>query len=781
MRAGLITVVVFLLFLCRGYAQSVISGRVTDTAGSPLSHVAVKIQGSGRGTTTGEDGGFRLERLQPGDYQLEISSVGFRTEKLSCSLTSGTLLLPDVVLKAVTVQMGEVVIEGGAGQRYEIIALPVRNTILEDEAIKQMPALSVSKLLSSVSGLTVNNEFGIFSSSSSVSLRGLGAGSQSGTLVVLDGIPLNKSDGGSVNWNLIDKDQIERIEVIKGPASALFGSNAMGGVINLISKIPEKKLGGKVSISSGTYRTLELKGDLNGTFARGLMYWKVFAHRRISDGYINTPDEIIRENDSIVVPVFLKEFFLGGLIGSRFHENHAIEVSFSFYDDIRGRGTQVYEEVGSNTDRDTYQAFIKYKGSKGQWRFYTNLFGLNERYFRLNEYFSDGAYTLYEVDARREDYGLRFWTEVKAGKKNELTFGLEGRRGMVHGKDIYYTSTDLITNRGIMDSYAFFIQDRLTFGRSKWTLVLGLRFDGAVFHDAAFGIEQPSYSVEYLTDFRFDSVPSSGWTALNPKLSLQYTPAEQTRLYLSLAKGFRAPVLDDLCRSDQTRYGFRVANPVIRPEHLYNVEAGIDQTFLRIFRMEFSAYYSAGYDFMYLLSTGDSVNMGYTIAPIYRVDNISRVSVYGLELDLGMNTGRYLKINAQYSFNHSTISRFVAETPADRDLSGKFLPNNPMHQIGSGLFFTCDFFDAALTLKYTGRRWILDDNSVDQVYLLTDRYPAYWIADFRISKDFGPLALSIDIDNLFNHIYINSRGYKSPGRMIMGKIVANLGNIFNTK
>ncbi|MGD9755752.1 MAG: TonB-dependent receptor, partial [Acidimicrobiia bacterium] len=74
-------------------------------------------------------------------------------------------------------------------------------------------------------------------------------------MVMIDGVPVNKSDGGSVNWNLMDPAMVERIEVVKGPASSMYGSNAMGGAINVITRRPGGALSGKVTAGYGTYNT----------------------------------------------------------------------------------------------------------------------------------------------------------------------------------------------------------------------------------------------------------------------------------------------------------------------------------------------------------------------------------------------------------------------------------------------------------------------------------------------------------------------------------------------
>jgi len=98
-----------------------------------------------------------------------------------------------------------------------------------------------------------------------------------------------------------------------------------------------------------------------------------------------------------------------------------------------------------------------------------------------------------------------------------------------------------------------------------------------------------------------------------------------------------------------------------------------------------------------------------------------------------------------------------------------------MHQFSAGIFFDCEYFNFSVIGKYTGARWIKDDNSVDKVYLLTDKYKPYFVTDMRLWKRIKWLEFSIDLDNVFNVIFINNKGYKSPGRMVFGKISYTFG------
>ena len=134
------------------------------------------------------------------------------------------------------------------------------------------------------------------SSTAKVSIRGLAGDEQGRTLVLFDGIPINTSDEGSVNWNSIHIDNVQRIEVFKGPGSSLYGNSAMGGVINIISKRPVSPFSLNTSGSYGSLNTwktdLGLSSRINDKFAIFLS-----GYYNKSDGFNNIPDSLRTEPD----------------------------------------------------------------------------------------------------------------------------------------------------------------------------------------------------------------------------------------------------------------------------------------------------------------------------------------------------------------------------------------------------------------------------------------------------------------------------------------------------
>ena len=127
-----------------------------------------------------------------------------------------------------TLRLEEVVVTGSGTER-PISQSPGSIHVVTPLLLRNSPAQSVDDILSMLSGVNTTRSDGISNMHTNVSIRGLAGDEQGRTLVLFDGIPINTSDEGSVNWNSIHIDNVQRIEVFKGPGSSLYGNSAMGG------------------------------------------------------------------------------------------------------------------------------------------------------------------------------------------------------------------------------------------------------------------------------------------------------------------------------------------------------------------------------------------------------------------------------------------------------------------------------------------------------------------------------------------------------------------------
>jgi len=343
--------------------------------------------------------------LPSGEYTISVSFVGYESLSKKINLKQNETLDLKLELKPTTYVSDEVIITATKTENF-IQDVPVRINLISPRQIEAIPAQTADELLNYVPGVNINRSFGIFSHTAAVTMRGLNGQEQGRVLVMIDGIPTNKADGGSVNWNMFNSDLIDRIEVVKGPGSSLYGGNAMGGTINIITKKPTEKFQGKASIDYGTYNTMRGQLNLSGRITPNTnqgMYWSLNSFYRQSDGYI-TASEADQEANPYIVKSDLQEWGVSGKLGYEFNESNGFELDMLYYDDDRATGEKVYQPQGNNREHDTYHIRAKYYGEKNNWSWNVNLFYLNEDYKRISEYKKDD-YTFYKVLSNRTDLG----------------------------------------------------------------------------------------------------------------------------------------------------------------------------------------------------------------------------------------------------------------------------------------------------------------------------------------------------------------------------------------
>ncbi len=673
-----------------------------------------------------------------------------------------------------SLMLNEVVISATKTQNYAR-DIPTRVNILSSYKIKSLPVQFTDEYLQYLPGVNVSRPFGIFSSKSTVTMRGLDGKEQGRVLVLLDGVPVNKADGGSVNWNLINTGDIARIEVVKGPGSSIYGGNAMGGAVNIITSKPQKKLAGSFGLQYGTFNTmgarLALSGRVNDSVSKGF-YWGLNGRYLQSDGYI-TQSEADQAANPYIVKSNMKEWCGGIKLGYDLSPDNYVELDFINFNDRQGTGEQVYQEEGNTTDHDTYHLRGRYQGQKNRSGWNLSLFYFSEDYKRVNEYMKDD-YTLYDVLSERDDMGGLFSYSYKLSDHHRFTAGTDLKNGSVDAQDVYYTSTDIVYNQGKMKNLGIFIQDEMSFVNDRFRLIAALRYDNAHYYDGAFYIETPSGETSWMTQYVDSSQAEHRWNALSPKLSLQYRFRENNRLYVSYARGFRPSVLDDLCRSGRMRGGFKMANSELGPETLDNFEIGGDVELPYRIMFSGSVFFSIGNDFIYYVNTGDSIDMGFGDRPIYMPENITGVGIFGIETEFNYDILPGLRLMLSYSHTHSQVTDYEAPDPESAtDLSGKYLIDVPADMVSGSISWMNRIVNASLAAKFSGKRWVNEQNVYDDI-VGDDQYPAYTTVDAKAWKDFKHFYLALTIQNLFDVDYYDSKGAVCPGRFVMLEAGVNL-------
>ncbi len=653
-----------------------------------------------------------------------------------------------------TLILKEIVVTGSRTER-PISQSPGSIHVVTPVLLRNAPAQTTDDILVMLSGVNTTRSDGLSNMHSNVSIRGLAGDEQGRTLVLFDGIPLNTSDEGSVNWNSIHIDNVQRIEVFKGPGSSLYGNNAMGGVINIISKTPLSPLSINASASYGslcTWKTsLGFSSRINNQFALFIS-----GYYNETNGFNNIPDSL-RTDPDYSIARFMKE---GGIYSKILYTPISlfnIEIAYDLYQDKRGEGEKIEAPEGEYRHFNHHRIQTRFHGGKNTFSYQLACYFQRQNYFKLDERITRNTYQRFDVKSDRDDWGSILHVRLN-NKHNDLSIGGEFKHGSIDGGDYYVTSPDQVLNRGTMNFVSVFIQDEITFWKKRLWLQLALRYDNAFFHKGSFEAKG-----ENVTDFNTYNgpLPNNRWDNFSPRAALRYNPTQNISTYISYSQGFRASILDDLCRSGWMWVGPKIANPELGPEKINNYEIGGKFRLLPPLSVSPSLYYACGKDFLYYVATGEKL---WGKRDIYQRQNISEVEVQGLESDVDYMLFQSLKINLNYSYNHAKIKNF-SKNP---ELNDKILTYAPNHQLKGYILWTGKSMSVMVRGRYKTKQYTTEDNS--------SSIAGFSVWDMQLSKRFfqNKLYISGEIINLFNNRHMNTKEYRSAGRIANLKLAVNI-------
>nr|WP_229732561.1 TonB-dependent receptor [Muriicola marianensis] len=225
-----------LLFLCCGlpvHAQKAsISGRVTSES-KPVSDVNIRIRGTGMGTSSDADGLYRIEKLEIGRYVLLASAIGFEPFSTEIDLTSDKDLVLDISLSPSVETLDDIVVSGTL-KPVRRLESPVPVEVYSPAFLQKNPTPNVFEALANVNGVRPQVNCNVCNTGD-IHINGLEGPY---TLVLIDGMPIISGLGTVYGLSGIPNSLISQVEIVKGPASSLYGSEAVGGLINIITKHP---------------------------------------------------------------------------------------------------------------------------------------------------------------------------------------------------------------------------------------------------------------------------------------------------------------------------------------------------------------------------------------------------------------------------------------------------------------------------------------------------------------------------------------------------------------
>jgi outer membrane cobalamin receptor len=722
-----------------------VSGTVEDQAGGRLPGVSIELHpATGALLTTQSDaqGSFRFEAVRPGHYTATFVLPAFLSVRREIDVVASEPSRLEVTLR---VSLNAAVVVTATRTERTLEDVPASVAVISKDAIQATPAQSLDDVIRTMPGITINSDssYQTHFTANGITMRGLGAGSNARTLVMLDGVPLNGSNQGVVQWMQVPLESIDQVELVRGGGSALWGNYALGGVMNIVTRAPQTPAAsGEVGYgrygtarvnaygASAGSRALQVTGNLN--------YFNTEGFNRVPEDQrqpLDIPTSFEATNAQATARFTLKPTLKGLVRGSFFQGDQTLGTPLST------NSTRFGTIAGGLTKTSSGGSSLVFNGFYRDSLLRTDNPGApGSAPPRTAEYVQNahvGDWT---------DFGSSVqWNTSRSAHVPLLSVGADVHRT---------TGSDTAT---IYDEHATRI--RTDVGRGTQLLT-------GVFGQASI---VPATDVEILADLRFEyftnfdgfdgnpggigAVPDTSTTATTGRVSVRYKMSQTAALRGAVYNAFRAPQLDNLYRGFSIPGGVFLPNSQLVPETLQGAEAGVDVSGDRV-RAQVTGFYNQIKDLITSRNLAPSeLPPGFFFGS--RQINAGKLRSSGVEVETNWSVNSSLSANVGYTYTHSQI----VENPVDPGSVGQPLFGVPKNKASAMVMYASPSgFKAAMRVRYQ------QEHASDPGRTLVE--PSYTVwdlsASYRVNKR---LEIFGTIENLFSLTYIASNSGFGPPQL----------------
>lgn len=695
-----------------------IKGTVLLTNDMPGAFATIQVIGTSKGTTTDENGHFTIPELTQGKHQLQISRVGYATLRQDVTVSENQPLQFTVRLQPTTNQLNEVIVTG----QYEPQSLKksVYNVrVIDRERIRLRAAVNVMGILNNELGFRFSNDLTL--GTTDVQLMGM---SGRNVKILLDGLPMVDRGDTRESLNQIDINSIERIEIVEGPMSVSYGSDALAGVVNIITKKPGTE---RLSVNARIQEETANK-DYNLLTNQGLhiqnagISWQTKRWNLSAGVTNNTFGGWQGQSEGRAKDWLPKDQLFGhGKIGFR---TEALNIYYrldALKEDLLSQGV---ENLNTHLARDQKYITNRYVHQlQGDWKLNDQL-QLNGQ-ASLTDYQRRTQTTILDVTTNRRTLSLGqgeqdIATFTSQTYRATATYKVSSAVSLQPGIDINRdaASGDRISGSPSISDYAFFVSSTLN-PTARISLRLGLRF-----------IKNSVYEAPPV-------IPS-----LNTKFAL--TPTLDLRL--AYARGFRAPALRELYFNFFDASHSIRGNPNLKAERSNSFNGSLVWQATHKVKSTLGFFYN---DFNNLITYGIDPSDPRITTTI----NIDRFKTTGVTLE---NAFSWKALQATVGFSYiGRYNNLLTETDTTTYAEGKLPTFIWSPEVNANLTYTLKKLDTKVSLfyKYTGKRpsYLATVTADGRFSAVITEIAAFHWADLTLTKPITHyLTLTTGIKNLFN-------------------------------
>lgn len=594
----------------------------------------------------------------------------------------------------------------------ELRDVPVNVTVVSREQLRLSSARTLEDVLLQIPGVTFGRNVQAASAHPSwqaVALRGLGGTAASRTLVMVDGVPLNDPYFGWVRWSQIPVEAIERVEIVRGGGSALWGGQSLAGVIHVITRSP-RAAGLTAAVEGGSLSTF--RGDALAAFGSGRVSGFVGGEYLDTDGYILTRED---QRGAIDVPSSEDHVALRGKVEVDASESVRLLAQGGYFDQDKINATLLRP---NSTEAGFGHVGVRL-GIDDRSRWAWNLYVQSQTY--TNAVASEDATrdteepSLSQFDVPSSGVGTNLqWSGAGLGA-HDVTAGVDFLRTTGEAFEDFLYVDGAFQNRrhtgGDQILAGVFAQDRIAIGE-RWEVQGGLRLDvwrsyGGFRRIST--IDDGELSVD-------SSFADRTAVQLSENVGARLRMSDRVSLRGSAYTGFRVPTLNELYKPFRAAGGIVTeANADLDPERMIGAEIGVDYQLGVRWLARLTGFWARVSDAIFD-ATIQVVDQGQVVAPCGFVpaggacrqrSNVGTVRTIGTEAHVEYRPGGTWLVGASYDVTPSEIVE-AANRP---EIEGNRSVRTPTHQGTLRLgYLDASTLEAVVTATYNGTRYEDDEN-----------------------------------------------------------------------
>lgn len=638
-------------------------------------------------------------------------------------------------------------------------------SVITDKDLNKMHINNLDEAFVKIPGVYVGRLSGIGSTTSQTVMRGVNAANS--VAVLVDGVQVNDSYNGSVTWSAIPVDMVKRVEVLRGPASVLYGGNALAGVINIITKDVDKT-SVNLKLSYGSNNTQNHSLYVAGK-ASDKLDFNVNYEKKRTDGYVTDPvlsSKAVAGAETTTTNTGAKRWIIGNKgkrqwdentvgVGFKYHfdESKSLALDFTkneyeysysaptsyFGDDIIKKAGTYFSTPG---EKASNKYNMTYNDSENGWK---AVVGYSDQYKQHDTSISKAT----DSSKPNTRFSFNLQKNQTISANNNAVFGLNYRKDEMDATvyklaDKFNSDSKIAVDSmasGTNKSFSAYVMDEHKFS-DRWTATAGLRYDKWS-TDGRILLPNKTEAINY------DESTYDNWS---PSLSVMYKPEADSSVYLSWGKAFEAPSLYRMYSSSYSSNVYNIANPNLKPQKAETFELGYKKDLNNKSAIGVSVYDTKYKGLLYKNSLGvvDGMN-----ATCYQ--NAGEAEAKGFELELNHKFDDKWSAFLNYTYQNPVIKKALKANEKN-----KYVTAIPKEVFRAGVTYSDDKWSGLLTGEYISKRFSKTDNS-DTVNGVYGSYDPYFIMNMDISYSFNKnYTLTASVNNILDRDFFNY--YYQPGR-----------------